>query len=161
LPTGSLDAKKVCQAVGALMPDRLIISDEAQTSGVQLPAYTAGAPRHDVLTLTGGAIGQGLPVAVGAAVAAPNRPGLARIGDGTAMYTIQALWTIAREGLNVVTVILNNRSYAILNVELERTGAGGGGPKAKAQLDIAEPPIDFVALANGMGVPARAARTAE
>lgn len=161
LPTGALNAKKVCQAIGALMPDRVIISDEAQTSGVMLPTYTAGAPRHDVLALTGGAIGQGLPVAVGAAVAAPDRPVLALIGDGSAMYTIQSLWTIAREGLHVVTVILNNRSYAILNVELERTGAGSGGPKAKSQLDLAQPPIDFVALASGMGVPARSARTAE
>ncbi|MFO0697353.1 MAG: acetolactate synthase large subunit [Polyangiales bacterium] len=161
LPSGSLNANKVCQAIGALMPDRLIISDEAQTSGVKLPAYTSGAPRHDLLALTGGAIGQGLPVAVGAAIAAPDRPVLALVGDGSAMYTIQSLWTIAREGLNVVTVILNNRSYAILNVELERTGAGKPGPKAKGQLDLAQPPLDFVALANGMGVPARSANTAE
>ena len=161
LPSGSLTAAKVCQAIGALLPERAIISDEAQTSGVKLPAFTAGAPRHDILTLTGGAIGQGLPVAIGAAIAGKDRPVLALEGDGTAMYTIQALWTIVREQLNIKTVIFNNRSYAILNIELQRTGAENAGPKAKAQLDLSEPPIDFTALAQGMGMPARKATTAE
>ncbi|RLB38258.1 MAG: acetolactate synthase large subunit [Deltaproteobacteria bacterium] len=161
LPKGKLNASKVCQAIGALLPANAIISDEAQTSGIKLPSFTAGAPRHDVLTLTGGAIGQGLPVAVGAATAAPDRPVLALIGDGSAMYTIQALWTIAREGLDVTTIIFNNRSYAILNIELERVGARKAGPKAKAQLDLSEPAIDFVAMAQGMGVHARRVDTAE
>lgn len=161
LPSGSLNASKVCQAIGALLPERAIISDEAQTSGLKLPSCTAGAPRHDVLTLTGGAIGQALPVAVGAAIAGKDRPVLALVGDGTAMYTIQALWTIVREKLDVTIVVFNNRSYAILNIELQRTGAGNGGPKAKAQLDLTEPPIDFVSLAKGMGMPARRATTAE
>ncbi|MGB5546327.1 MAG: thiamine pyrophosphate-dependent enzyme, partial [Polyangiales bacterium] len=114
-----------------------------------------------VLTLTGGAIGQGLPVAVGAATASPGRPVLALIGDGSAMYTIQALWTIAREGLDVTTVIFNNRSYGILNIELERVGADKIGPKAKAQLDLSEPAIDFAAMAKAMGVPAQRVATAE
>ena len=161
LPGGKLNAAKVCQAIGALLPPNAIISDEAQTSGVRLPSFTAGAPRHDVLTLTGGAIGQGLPVAVGAATASPGRPVLALIGDGSAMYTIQALWTIAREGLDVTTVILNNRSYGILNIELERVGADKVGPKAKAQLDLSEPAIDFVAMAKAMGVPGQRVATAE
>ena len=161
LPSGKLNAAKVCQAIGALLPPNAIISDEAQTSGVKLPSFTAGAPRHDVLTLTGGAIGQGLPVAVGAATASPGRPVLALIGDGSAMYTIQALWTIAREGLDVTTVILNNRSYGILNIELERVGADKIGPKAKAQLDLSEPAIDFAAMAKAMGVPAQRVATAE
>jgi len=161
LPKGKLNAAKVCQAIGALLPAHAIISDEAQTSGVRLPSFTTGAPRHDVLTLTGGAIGQGLPVAVGAATASPDRPVLALVGDGSAMYTIQALWTIAREGLDVTTVILNNRSYGILNIELERVGADKIGPKAKAQLDLSEPAIDFVAMAKGMGVPAQRVATAE
>ena len=161
LPKGKLNAAKVCQAIGALLPAHAIISDEAQTSGVRLPSFTAGAPRHDVLTLTGGAIGQGLPVAVGAATASPDRPVLALVGDGSAMYTIQALWTIAHEGLDVTTVILNNRSYGILNIELERVGADKIGPKAKAQLDLSEPAIDFVAMAKGMGVPAQRVATAE
>jgi acetolactate synthase-1/2/3 large subunit len=161
LPKGKLNASKACQAIGALLPERAIISDEAQTSGIKLPISTAGAPRHDVLALTGGAIGQGLPAAVGAAIAAPDRPVLALLGDGSAMYTIQALWTMAKEGLDITTVIFNNRSYGILNIELERVGAKSIGPKAKAQLDLSEPAIDFVAMAQGMGVYARRVETAE
>ncbi|MGB8330435.1 MAG: acetolactate synthase large subunit [Polyangiales bacterium] len=161
LPKGKLNAAKACQAIGALLPANAIISDEAQTSGIKLPTFTAGAPRHDVLTLTGGAIGQGLPVALGAAIASPDRPVLALVGDGSAMYTIQTLWTIAREGLDVTTVIFNNRSYGILNIELERVGAETIGPEAKAQLDLSEPAIDFVSMAQGMGVPARRVARAE
>lgn len=161
LPTGKLNASKVCEAVGALMPDNAIISDEAQTSGLKLPISTAGAPRHDVLTLTGGAIGQGLPVAVGAAIAGKDRSVIALVGDGSAMYTIQSLWTMMNENLDVTVIILNNRSYAILNIELERVGAQGAGPKAKSQLDLSKTEIDFVAMAKSMGMPAEAATTAE
>ncbi|HEX8068085.1 MAG TPA: acetolactate synthase large subunit [Thermoleophilaceae bacterium] len=153
-PSGQLTADKVCQAIGAILPEGAIVSDEAQTSGVTLATHTAGAPRHDLLTLTGGAIGQGLPVAVGAAVACPDRPVVALDGDGSAMYTIQSLWTMAREGLNVTAVVFNNRSYAILNIELERVGADRGGERAKSQLDLAGPDIDFVRIASGLGVPA-------
>lgn len=160
-PRGKLTAEKVCKAVGHLLPDNAIIVDEAQTSGTMLPMFTAGAPRHDVLALTGGAIGQGLPAAVGAAVACPERPVLALVGDGSSMYTIQSLWTMAREKLNVVSVIFNNHSYGILNIELERVGAEKAGPKAKAQLDLNHPGLDFVQLAQGMGVPATRAGTAE
>jgi acetolactate synthase-1/2/3 large subunit len=137
-----------------VLPEGAIVSDESQTSGVTLATHTAGAPRHDVLTLTGGAIGQGLPVAVGAAVACPDRPVLALDGEGSAMYTIQSLWTMAREQLDVTAVIFNNRSYAILNIELERVGADRPGPKAKQQLDLAGPDLDFVQIADGLGVPA-------
>lgn len=161
LPSGGLNAEKIAQAIGALLPEHAIISDEAQTSGLKIPFYTAGSPKHDVLTLTGGSIGQGLPVAVGAAVAGRNRPVLALVGDGSSMYTIQSLWTIVAEKLNVVTVVMNNGSYAILNIELERVGAEKVGPKAKAQLDISEPGIDFVSIAHGMGMPAERVRTAE
>ena len=161
-PSGKFTAEKVCKAVGHLLPDNAIIVDEAQTSGVMLGMMTAGAPRHDLLALTGGAIGQGLPCAVGAAVACPDRPVLALIGDGSAMYTIQALWTMAREKLNVVAVILNNRAYSILNVELQRVGAAEAGPKAKAQLDLRDPALDFVQMGRSMGVPSvRATTTAE
>jgi acetolactate synthase-1/2/3 large subunit len=160
-PTGPLDADKVCQAIGAVLPEGAIVSDEAQTSGVTLAAHTAGAPRHDVLTLTGGAIGQGLPVAVGAAIACPGRPVLALEGDGSAMYTIQSLWTMAREELDVTAVILNNRSYAILNIELERVGAQRPGPTAKGQLDLHGPDLDFVQIAAGLGVPAVRVETGE
>ena len=159
---GKFTADKVCKAVAHLLPERAIIVDEAQTSGVMLPMLTAGAPRHDLIALTGGAIGQGLPSAVGAAVACPDRPVLALVGDGSAMYTIQALWTMAREKLNVVVVVFNNRAYSILNVELQRVGAAEAGPKAKEQLDLRNPALDFVQMGNSMGVPSvRATTTAE
>lgn len=161
LASGKLNAEKIAKAVGALLPENAIISDEAQTSGLKIPVNTAGCPKHDLLTLTGGAIGQGLPVAVGAAIAAPNRPVLALVGDGSSMYTIQSLWTIMAEKLDVTTVVMNNGSYAILNIELERVGAEKAGPKAKAQLDISQPPIDFVSIAKGMGMRAERVRTAE
>jgi acetolactate synthase-1/2/3 large subunit len=160
-PRGKLTAPKVCKAVGALLPDNAIVIDEAITSGLMLGAMTAGAPRHDLITLTGGAIGQGLPNAVGAAIACPTRPVIALIGDGTAMYTIQALWTMAREQLNVTSIIFNNASYSVLNVELERVGADKAGPKAKAQLDLHGPVLNFAQLAQGMGVHAVRATTAE
>jgi acetolactate synthase-1/2/3 large subunit len=143
------------------MPENAILVDEAQTSGIMLAMYTAGAPRHDVITLTGGAIGQGLPNAVGAAIACPQRKVIALAGDGSAMYTIQALWTMAREKLDVINIIFNNRSYAILNVELQRVGAIGASDKAKAQLDLRTPPIDFVHLGEGMGVASKRATTTE
>jgi acetolactate synthase I/II/III large subunit len=160
-PTGELTAEKACQAIAAILPERAIISDEAVTSGQTLAAMTAGGPRHDVLTLTGGAIGQGLPVATGAAIACPDRPVLALEGEGSAMYTIQSLWTMAREQLDVTIVIFNNRSYAILNMELERVGARAGGARAKAQLDLADPDLGFVQIANGLGVPAVRPDTAD
>ena len=160
-PRGRLSAEKVCKAVGHLLPERAIVVDEAITSGLMLGLMTAGCPRHDLVTLTGGAIGQGLPNAVGAAVACPDRPVIALVGDGTAMYTLQALWTMARENLNVTTIIFNNASYSVLNVELERVGAERIGPKARSQLDIGGPRLDFARLAQGMGVHAVRAETAE
>ena len=160
-PRGKLSAEKVCKAMGHLLPENAIVVDEAITSGLMLPVMTAGAPAHDLITLTGGAIGQGLPNAIGAAIACPDRPVIALIGDGTAMYTIQALWTMAREGLDVTAIIFNNRSYSVLNVELERVGAGRSGEKAQSQLDISGPDLDFTRLAQGMGVHAVRAETAE
>lgn len=160
-PRGKLTAEKVCKAVGHLLPENAIVIDEAITSGLMLAPFTAGAPRHDLITLTGGAIGQGLPNAVGAAIACPDRPVLALIGDGTSMYTIQALWTMAREKLNVVSVIFNNASYSVLNVELERVGAEKVGAKALSQLDLTGPVIHFAQLAQGMGVHGVRTTTAE
>ncbi|OGB18899.1 MAG: decarboxylase [Burkholderiales bacterium RIFCSPHIGHO2_12_FULL_67_38] len=160
-PRGKLNAAKVCKAVGHLLPEHAIVIDEAITSGLMLSALTAGAPRHDLITLTGGAIGQGLPNAVGAAIACPTRPVIALIGDGTAMYTLQALWTMAREQLNVTTIIFNNASYSVLNVELERVGASEAGPKAKSQLDLHGPVLNFAQLGQGMGVHAVRATTTE
>jgi acetolactate synthase-1/2/3 large subunit len=160
-PRGKLTAEKVCKAVGHLLPENAIVIDEAITSGLMLGPFTAGAPRHDLITLTGGAIGQGLPNAVGAAIACPERPVLALIGDGTSMYTIQALWTMAREQLNVVSIIFNNASYSVLNVELERVGAEKVGAKALSQLDLTGPVIHFAQLAQGMGVRGVRTTTAE
>ena len=162
LPTGALTAVSVADVVGALMPENAIVVDESNTSSVPLTAATAGAPAHDWLTLTGGAIGYGIPAAVGAAVAAPDRPVLCLESDGSAMYTISGLWTQARENLDVTTVIYNNGAYDILRLELQRVGAGSTpGPKALDLLDISRPTMDFVKIAEGMGVPARRATTAE
>ncbi len=161
LPTGPLTAEGVCSALGALMPEGTIVSDEGNTSGLFAAGFTAGAPAHDWLTLTGGAIGQGLPAALGAAVACPDRQVIALESDGSAMYTMQAWWTMAREQLNVITILFNNSSYAVLNMELQRVGATNVGVKAKEMLDLTRPDLDFVALATGMGVPATRATTAE
>ena len=161
LPTGALTSETVAQALGALLPDNAIVVDEANTSGLFIPGATAGAPRHDWLCLTGGAIGVGIPLATGAAVACPDRKVLCLEADGSAMYTLQALWTQVREQLDVVTVIFANRSYAVLNMELNRVGAESVGPKAKRMLDLTGPDLDFVALAQGMGVAATRATTAE
>jgi acetolactate synthase-1/2/3 large subunit len=160
-PDGPLTAAAVCQAVGAILPEGAIVSDEAITSGAALPASTAGTPRHDWLTLTGGAIGQGLPVAVGAAVASPDRPVIALQADGSALYTFQSLWTMAREGLDVTVVLFNNRGYNILDTELVRAGVETAGAKASSQLGLGDPDLDFVELGTGLGVPSRRADTAE
>ena len=160
-PSGALTMETLAAAIGATLPENAIVVDEGNTSGLFVAGATAGAPRHDWLTLTGGAIGIGLPAATGAAVAAPDRPVLCLQADGSAMYTLQALWTQAREGLNVTTVILANRSYAILNMELQRVGADAGGPLSRRMLDLTEPDLDFVSLSKGLGVPARRVETAE
>jgi acetolactate synthase-1/2/3 large subunit len=122
---------------------------------------TEACPPHEWLSLTGGSIGQGLPVATGAAIAAPGRRVISLEGDGSAMYTLQSWWTQARESLDVTTVILENHSYAILELELNRVGAEPPGPVAKAMLELEPPPLDFVSLARGMGVPAWSASSAE
>jgi acetolactate synthase-1/2/3 large subunit len=160
-PTGALTSETMCAALGALLPEGAIVSDEGNTAGLWAPGFTAGAPAHDWLTLTGGAIGQGLPVATGAAVACPDRKVLCLESDGSAMYTIQALWTQAREGLDVTTVLINNSSYAVLNMELNRVGAEAAGPRAKAMLDLHGPDMDFVSISQGLGVPATRATTAD
>ena len=160
-PTGALDGAAIAQALGALLPEGAIVADEANTAGLWAPGATAGAPPHDWLTLTGGAIGYGMPLATGAAVACPDRPVINLEADGSAMYTLQALWTQAREGLDVTTIVYDNRSYAILELELQRVGADAAGPRASSLFDLSTPPIDFAALAHGMGVPATRATTAD
>jgi acetolactate synthase I/II/III large subunit len=161
LPSGALTVASAGQVIGHCLPEHAILSEEAGTSVVGIASVTATAAPHDYLSLTGGAIGQGLPVATGAAVACPDRKVVCLEGDGSAMYTLQALWTQARERLDVTTVIFANRSYVILNVELKRVGATGRGPKALSMLDLHNPVLDWVALAQGMGVEASRAETAE
>ncbi len=150
---GPIRPKAIGAILGELMPEDAIVSDEGTTAGALAFPLTAGAVRHDWLYLTGGAIGQGLPVAVGAAVACPTRKVIALQADGSAMYTNQALWTMARENLDIVVLLLNNGSYAVLNIELMRVGARNPGPKALSMLDLGNPDISWVKLAESMGVP--------
>ena len=158
---GPLTAISLANTIAASLPQGAIISDEANTSGFALPTALTGAARHSLLTLTGGSIGQGLPAATGAAVAAPERPVLCLEADGSALYTIQALWTQAREQLNVTTVLINNAAYAILRMELARTAAGQAGERAARMLDLSGPTPDFTAISTGFGVPAVRVTTAE
>ena len=161
LPTGEITAEKVWRALAALMPEDAIVSDEGVTSSRDAEAWTVGAPPHDWLNVTGGSIGQGLPVATGAALASPGRKVFAMESDGAGMYTLQSLWTQARERLDVVTVIFANRAYRILRGELKQMGISDPGPKAAAMLDLGNPDLDWVKLAEGMGVPGSRARTCE
>ncbi len=147
--------------IGASLPEGAVIVDEAITASLGLAAGTAGAPPHDWLSHTGGAIGQGLPVATGAAVASPGRRTVCVEADGSAMYTIQALWTQARESLDVTTVIISNRAYGILQIEMHRVQADPPGPTAAALLDLDRPTLDFAAVARGLGVPAVRATTVD
>ena len=158
---GPLTAISLANTVAASLPEHAVIVDEANTSGFALARALAGAPRHTLLTLTGGAIGQGLPAATGAAVAVPDRPVLSLEADGSALYTIQALWTQAREQLNVTTVLINNAAYAILRMELARTGAVEQGDRAARMLDLSDPTPDFTKISEGLGVPATRVEKAE
>lgn len=162
-PRGALDANTVAQSLAHYMPENAIVVDEGITAGMACFPVTANAQPHDWLNQTGGAIGWGLPAAVGAALACPERRVICLEGDGSAMYTIQSLWTMAREQLDITVVIFNNRRYSILELEFQRTGARGGtpGPKAASSLRIGDPDMDFVAMARGMGVEACAVSTAE
>jgi len=160
-PTGALDPASLAAALAALQPEGAIVMDEGATSGLPHWVAAAGAPPHTYLALTGGAIGQGLPCATGAAVACPDRKVIALQADGSGMYTLQALWTQAREGLDVTTVICANRSYRILQVELARAGVAEPGCNARAMTDLSSPPLDWVSLAKGMGVPGARAEDAD
>ncbi|EUA51859.1 thiamine pyrophosphate enzyme, C-terminal TPP binding domain protein [Mycobacterium xenopi 3993] len=161
LPTGALTAASAADVVGALMPENVIVVDESNTSGLLLAQATAGAPAHDWLTLTGGAIGYGIPAAIGAAIAAPDRPVLCLESDGSAMYTLSGLWTQARENLDVTTVVYNNGPTTSCGWSCNAWASKTTRPKARGLLDLTRPAIDFVKLAEGMGVPARRVTTAE
>jgi acetolactate synthase-1/2/3 large subunit len=146
-------------AVGALLPEGAIVVDVALTAAPAFISGTRGAAPHDYLQVTGGAIGIGPPLATGAAVACPDRKVVCLQADGSAMYTVQALWTQAREGLDVTTVVLNNRSYAILKRELANVGAGDAGRRALDMMELDRPALEWVDLAHGMGVEAGRAKT--
>ncbi len=160
VPSGDITLAGLAQAVGATLPQDAIVIDESITSGRGMMAATRGAPAHDWLVNTGGSIGIGMPLAVGAAIACPGRAVLCLQGDGSAMYTLQALWTAAREGLPISCVIFANRSYNILKGELAGITASPG-PRALETLDLARPDLDFVWLAKGMGMAALRVTTLE
>ncbi|MEC9231016.1 MAG: thiamine pyrophosphate-dependent enzyme, partial [SAR324 cluster bacterium] len=146
--------------IGNLLPENAVVCDESITAGRNFHTFTSGCPPHDWLYGTGGAIGRVLPEATGAAVACPDRKILCLSGDGSAMYTLQSLWTQAREKLDVTTVIFANRSYAILHGELLNVGAVPG-LNTRSMFDLENPSLDWVQMANGMGVEAAMADTAE
>jgi len=160
-PTGELTAKAVGQSLARHMPENALVSDDGVSNSLLSYLPTQNARAHDWMMLTGGAIGQGMPLALGASIAAPERKVICLSGDGAGMYTNQALWSMAREDADVTVIVFVNHSYRILNIELHRTGAGNPGPTAKNMLSIGGPDIDWVQLSASMGVPAVEARTAE
>ncbi len=159
-PSGRLDPVTFSRAVASVQPEGAIVVDEALTSSTGYWEAAAAAPRYDHLCITGGAIGMGIPAALGAALAAPERPVLSLQADGSGLYTLQGLWSQAREGLNVTTVVCSNRSYRILEVELSRSGESVG-ESARAFTELRRPPIDWCALARGFGVPSERVDRAE
>jgi acetolactate synthase-1/2/3 large subunit len=159
LPSGALDLFTMGQVVAALQPEGAIVVNEAATSGLGWAMGAAAAAPHESLNLTGGAIGQGLPCAVGAAVAAPDRKVIALQADGSGLYTLQSLWTMAREGLDVTVVVCANRAYRILQMEYHRTGHGDAGATAGGLMDLGSPAPDWVSLARGFGVEGQQATT--
>jgi acetolactate synthase-1/2/3 large subunit len=161
MPTGALNPISIAHALAFAIPDDCIVVDESLTTGRESMGLTMGARPHDLINNLGGSIGYATPVATGAALACPGRRVLCMVGDGSAMYTIQSLWTQARENLDVTTVIFANNSYAILKAEFANMQAGTPGPQALAMMEIDRPRIDWLAMATSMGVPSRAVETAE
>jgi len=159
--TGAINSEALGRSLAALIPENAIVVDEAVTTGRSFFAPTRSGAPHDWLSNMGGSIGMGMPVATGAAVACPERKVICLEGDGSGMYTLQALWTQAREGLDVTTLLFSNRSYAILKGELANVGAGNPGRKALDMLDLGHPDLDWVGLARAMGVPGARATTME
>ncbi len=161
VPSGALGPATIAQALAAALPENCILVDESLTTGRETMGLTVGAAPHDLINNMGGSIGYGTPVATGAALACPDRRVFCMVGDGSAMYTIQSLWTQAREGLDITTIIFANNSYAILKQEYANMGAGAPGPQALAMIDIDRPSIDWLAMARSMGVRAVAVDTAQ
>jgi acetolactate synthase-1/2/3 large subunit len=160
-PAGALTPESIAAAIAHTLPEQAVVIDEGVTTGRGLAGAMGGAAPHDWLAVMGGAIGWGLPGAVGAALGAPGRPVLALEGDGSAMYTLQALWTMAREQLPVVVLVFANRAYRILQGELQGVGATVSGDKARAMLSLDQPALDWVSLARGHGVPGVRVESAE
>lgn len=160
-PTGALNPISIAHALAAALPENCILVDESLTTGRETMGYLAGALPHSVINNMGGSIGYSTPVATGAALACPDRRVFCMVGDGSAMYTIQSLWTQAREGLNITTIIFANNSYAILKAEYANMQAGVPGERALAMIDIDRPRIDWLSMAKSMGVPAVAVESAE
>jgi acetolactate synthase-1/2/3 large subunit len=152
VPSGEITLAGLAHAIGALLPENAIVVDESMTSGRGIMAATKAAPPHDWLGNTGGSIGIALPLAVGAAVACPERRVLCLTADGSAMYTAQALWTIAREKLRVTTVVFANRAYGVLKREFSNLGIGEPGPRSSELFDLGHPDLDWVSIAKGLGV---------
>lgn len=161
IPSGPATPETIAAVLGATIPENAIVVDESITTGRGFFPATRGAPPHSWLNNRGGSIGYGMPVAVGAAMACPGRKVIALEGDGSAMYTPQALWTMAREGLDVTVVIFANRSYRILQGELTNVGVRNPGPRAMGMLSLGNPDLGWVPLARGMGVDGRRVETAE
>ena len=160
-PRGAITPETIAAAIAALLPENAIVVDESVTTGRRFLAATAGAPPHDWLQNRGGAIGLGLPMATGAAIACPGRKVLCLESDGSGMYCLQALWTQAREGLDVTTLVFANHAYNILKGELANVGAGNPGPRANDMLMLDRPDLGWVSLAAGMGVEAERVDSAE
>lgn len=160
-PHGALSPMTIGASLSRWMPDNAIVSDDSVSAGLALYPATARAASHDWMMLTGGAIGQGLPLALGAAIAAPDRRVIALTGDGAGMYTLQTLWTMAREQTDVTIIVLANRAYTILNVEWMRMQLGAPGTAALDMFNLSKPDIAWAKLATGMGVPAQTVNTAE
>lgn len=161
LPKGLIGPPGIAAILGALIPEGAIIVDESVTTGREFFPQTAGAPPHAWLNNRGGSIGYGLPVATGAAIACPGQKVIALEGDGSAMYTVQSLWTMARENLDVTVVIFANRSYKILRGELTNVGVQNPGPRAIDMLSLNRPNLDWVSMARGMGVDGQRVETLE
>jgi acetolactate synthase I/II/III large subunit len=161
LPSGPISPSAIASILGAMLPENAIVVDESVTTGREFFPETAGAPPHDWINNRGGSIGYGMPVAIGAAIACPERKVIALEGDGSAMYTLQSLWTMAREGLAVTVLIFANGTYNILRGELTNVGVRNPGPRAVDMLSIGRPDLDWVALAHGMGVEASRAKTCD
>ena len=160
-PSGTLNPTSIAHALAAAMPEQCILVDESLTTGRESIGLTVGARPHDLINNLGGSIGYATPLATGAALACPDRRVFCMVGDGSAMYTIQSLWTQARESLNVTTIIFANNSYAILKAEYANMGAGTPGERALSMINIGDPKIDWLAMAKSMGVPGVAVDTAE